>query len=468
MKRTGRSEAAAKLLDSVRDRAEDQEASDHIALMIAITTGIGARRPRQALDALDSYLALHEPAAELLAVRVALLLRERRIAEALESAQRLSRPRGPGFAPVFAGIHEVLVLGALGRADEALAVIEQLRNPAAQTLGAIPEGLLTLEWLSGWVPAVVELDTDAGAALAEHQYDLTVESGMHAARTQFAHLLAVCRIAQGDPRTAVQLLREAESFPGIWRDSWLPTILASQVEALALSGDVAGAARVLARLRSISVTALHTTAIDLAAAQLAASRGDSATAIATARAAALRCDRDGAVVETFDALYAALRHGDESAAAELLACDLPPGRTRDLQRAHAAAVEEGAPAALDGVAAGFWAAGARLFAISAATSALLRHSDDDGPARAAAAERLTTWSLQTPTLVIHGAKGLPAATLTAREREVVRRAAAGLSDRAIAVELGISVRTAQTHLGRAFGKLGVHRRAQLRVLLDAI
>ena len=44
-------------------------------------------------------------------------------------------------------------------------------------------------------------------------------------------------------------------------------------------------------------------------------------------------------------------------------------------------------------------------------------------------------------------------------------AASGASDRAIATELGITLRTAQTHLGRAFTKLGVHRRADLRDLV---
>ena len=56
--------------------------------------------------------------------------------------------------------------------------------------------------------------------------------------------------------------------------------------------------------------------------------------------------------------------------------------------------------------------------------------------------------------------------LTTREREVVGLAARGLPDRAVAEHLGISLRTAQTHLARAFTKLGVHRRSELAGLLD--
>jgi DNA-binding CsgD family transcriptional regulator len=50
--------------------------------------------------------------------------------------------------------------------------------------------------------------------------------------------------------------------------------------------------------------------------------------------------------------------------------------------------------------------------------------------------------------------------LTARELEVVRLVAAGLSNRAIAERLVISEKTAGRHLSNIFCKLGVHNRAQ--------
>ena len=48
--------------------------------------------------------------------------------------------------------------------------------------------------------------------------------------------------------------------------------------------------------------------------------------------------------------------------------------------------------------------------------------------------------------------------LTEREREVLAIAAEGLTAREISVRLGVSVRTVTTHLGRIYGKLGVHGR----------
>jgi DNA-binding NarL/FixJ family response regulator len=58
------------------------------------------------------------------------------------------------------------------------------------------------------------------------------------------------------------------------------------------------------------------------------------------------------------------------------------------------------------------------------------------------------------------------ADLTATEWEVVRLAAAGLSNPEIATRLFLSPRTVASHLYRSFPKLGVTARAQLRDLLE--
>jgi len=60
--------------------------------------------------------------------------------------------------------------------------------------------------------------------------------------------------------------------------------------------------------------------------------------------------------------------------------------------------------------------------------------------------------------------GARLATLTAREREVVRLVATGLSNEDIARELVISPLTAKTHITRAITKLGVRDRVQLVIL----
>ncbi|MBB5158972.1 helix-turn-helix transcriptional regulator [Saccharopolyspora phatthalungensis] len=57
--------------------------------------------------------------------------------------------------------------------------------------------------------------------------------------------------------------------------------------------------------------------------------------------------------------------------------------------------------------------------------------------------------------------------LTAREREVAEYAAADLTSREIAELLVVSVRTVENHLQRAYGKLGITRRADLAAALAA-
>jgi DNA-binding CsgD family transcriptional regulator len=51
--------------------------------------------------------------------------------------------------------------------------------------------------------------------------------------------------------------------------------------------------------------------------------------------------------------------------------------------------------------------------------------------------------------------------LTPREREVARCAGSGMSNREIAVQLGISAATVDVHLNHIFQKLGIRRRAEL-------
>jgi DNA-binding CsgD family transcriptional regulator/tetratricopeptide (TPR) repeat protein len=57
--------------------------------------------------------------------------------------------------------------------------------------------------------------------------------------------------------------------------------------------------------------------------------------------------------------------------------------------------------------------------------------------------------------------------LTAQELVVARRAAAGLSNRELAAELVVSVKTVEYHLRNAFAKLGVTSRRQLAARLDS-
>ena len=80
------------------------------------------------------------------------------------------------------------------------------------------------------------------------------------------------------------------------------------------------------------------------------------------------------------------------------------------------------------------------------------------PARAA--------DLATPGLIaVHALSSAAFMPLTPREHDVARRAAAGISNRQIADDLGIAERTVDNHLARCYDKLHVHTRSALRTAL---
>jgi DNA-binding CsgD family transcriptional regulator len=100
--------------------------------------------------------------------------------------------------------------------------------------------------------------------------------------------------------------------------------------------------------------------------------------------------------------------------------------------------------------------------IAAMAGRLYRRSGDH-PAAARAVELSAQLAAQcegvhSPALVNQDE---PGQTLTPREREIVQLAAAGRSNRDIADELVLSVRTVEGHLARAYPKLGVERRDDL-------
>jgi DNA-binding CsgD family transcriptional regulator len=79
------------------------------------------------------------------------------------------------------------------------------------------------------------------------------------------------------------------------------------------------------------------------------------------------------------------------------------------------------------------------------------------------ADELATHCRAASTPGLHRSDGLH--ELTGREREVSMLAARGLRSKEIAADLGVSVRTVDNLLQRAYRKLGVSSRADLRTVL---
>jgi DNA-binding NarL/FixJ family response regulator len=157
----------------------------------------------------------------------------------------------------------------------------------------------------------------------------------------------------------------------------------------------------------------------------------------------------------------AARFGDaREAAAALpglgLALDTP------LQQVRAADITARAtrdPEVLVGAAQASLAAGFNRHAIELAE--LARAADEHGRHERAGAAVLRQ-ARERLGAVQASAAALAPSPLTARETEVTQLAGRGLSDREIADELVLSIRTVQSHLASAYRKLGIGSRSELR------
>jgi DNA-binding CsgD family transcriptional regulator len=256
----------------------------------------------------------------------------------------------------------------------------------------------------------------------------------------------------------------ASGRDGAWRLPGGPC-LGEVAHAAGLLGDAATARRALAEAEAEDRRPPAQTAVELAAPWVEAAAGDQAAAVRRALAAADRTD-DAEVV--LFSLHSVVRLG----AAEAVAGRLRPlagGTLASLFARHAEACAGDDGAALHTVAREFEVLGLTLYAAEAQAQAAraYRRAGEHRQAKAAAA---TGWTLsrrcegaRTPALA-----ELTAPELTLRQLEIARLAAAGLSNRAIAERLTVSIRTVANHLCGAYERLGVNDRAGLARLLAGL
>ncbi|WP_280888846.1 LuxR C-terminal-related transcriptional regulator [Streptomyces sp. LBL] len=157
------------------------------------------------------------------------------------------------------------------------------------------------------------------------------------------------------------------------------------------------------------------------------------------------------------ASYDVARLGNPNAVRHRLAAltDLVPGPVVPTMAGAAAALARSDPAALDVATAKFTELGMDLLAAETATAAAaLRHTST--PPSAIACPTTTTPLLQLTA---------PLVELTSRERDVALLAANGFTSPAIGHRLGLSARTVDNSLGRAYQKLGVTSRRNLAPLV---
>ncbi len=268
-------------------------------------------------------------------------------------------------------------------------------------------------------------------------------------------LVGLRRHFLGDLVGAAGPLREAyvqqQAGTGLFRSE----ATAELVIVLAELGQLAEAEAIL-RDHPPDAVAIIPGLLDWARAAVEAASGHADRATASAIAAARRAAGNGSATMAMNFLCDAARYGDARAAAAVLPTLGLPLDT-DLQRVRAADILARAqrhPGPL--IAAARVQLDAGFYRHACELAELARAADEPGIHARAIAGVVREVRSRLGELVT-----TEPGRLTQREHEVTRLAGRGLSDREIAAELVVSIRTVQSHLAAAYRKLGINSRTEL-------
>lgn len=402
------------------------------------------------------------------AYRGLILLFDSRCEESLRLSESvLAQPDAEPQAVVWAAVGASASAGVLGDHDRAHA--NYLRGLAVATEHAdeLPWGRLQV--CCAYCMALLAAGRiDEAWALTEREYRAAVYAGTREPLGTWAGFHGVVAKARGDLGFAAEVLHESLVLLASYDTFRLAApCLAELAGVRALGGDGRRSARLLDSAnrpqRMPSRLFLPWMALDRAWTKAAA--GDTTSAAAAARHAAILARYSGQPTIEAWALYDAARLGDARAVhARLteLAGAIPGPAVAAFARA-ASALAGGDPEQLERASAAFHKLGLLVHAAETAASAGAFYRRTGRQTRAnVILERATELAGQcpqarTPLLDITNLRG----TLTRREREIVALALAGRSSKQIAEQLSLSVRTVDNYLGRVYAKLGIRGRAEL-------
>jgi DNA-binding CsgD family transcriptional regulator len=269
---------------------------------------------------------------------------------------------------------------------------------------------------------------------------------------------------------ACQLLEQAaEGLSLTHASGWGYRYQISYVHALALRGSVREAAAALAALDKVQrVFRALDFERSLAQAWVAAGQGAVSEAIAFVSSAAERAAAKGQFAGEVLCLQTAAQFGDRTKASRLRELEsIVEGPRVGVAARFAEALRDGDGAELSAVSEEFEQIGDLIAAIDAAAQAALAYRRKDlrgsalGCSTRAAALAEQCGGASTPGLH-QASEPLP---FTEREEEIVMLIGQGLSNRAVADRLTLSVRTVESHIYRAMLKTGTTRRDELAALL---
>ncbi|MGH7685368.1 MAG: LuxR C-terminal-related transcriptional regulator [Candidatus Dormibacteria bacterium] len=363
-------------------------------------------------------------------------------------------------------------LPSAGRSNQALELLAEGRRDLDQRVATVPFGefqLETLEWDALWFAGRL----DEAEALAWAVYRKAVAARALHSKGVACFYLGLCSRARGRVRTAVAQLDEALALTERYRPLMVRAVLAALSQSAAIAGDADRANEALDRARVLPglPTPLESPRIELSHAWLDALAGSLTAARARGLVAADLAASHGLLAIEALALHDVARFGDATQVATRLQLlgERTEGELVSTWSSHVAAASTCDPVALDATATRYERMGYLLLAAEASVQAasayranrrpaLFRASRDRAFRLASACEGAVTPALR---ILSDDDTYDVRVELTPREREVGHLASTGLTNREIAALLGVSSRTVDNLLHRAFEKLEVRSRAQL-------
>lgn len=459
------------------DALADAAPADRIAVEIHRASSLywGYGRDAEAIDTLRRAAALapEEPVAGEAAGQCAFVLTNAgRPCEAIDMARAiLDRPGSSGRARVYSFSALTIALAITGRFDAALAEAQrgfplavQMREEMPITGGGIVLGSCVAWFLGGRFAA---LEQTVGAL-----YQRSAEIG-DPFLGLWAHMRARNELMRGRLAEAERFAAEAVALLRLHDGALaLPWALAVLAQVAAQRGDAERAREVVRELdRQPRHMAICDADLEIARAWSEAASGDLVAARRRTAAIARAQCAAGSHGLASCAIHELARLGAASEAVSLVA-EVEDRVDGPLVRAWSQQIR--ALAASDAMA--LEAAGGELAALDclldAAETFASAAAIHGGAGRRDAASRAAARALElaaacggprTPALA--AVQTDPIVSLTPREREVARLAANGVTRRAIAADLGLSLRTVSNHLNHVYAKLGVADRASLAALL---
>ncbi len=453
-------EAERWLAEVYRDLTDPTQRTN-VAALRAVNLFWGFREPQKALDVIAEAKATLpvDTSSDLLAAEALVVVFDGRTDEAVEMVARLLRhpPHDPLLATAIAPLRPQLLLFT-GRPAQA---IVELTADQAGLPGAWPT-MRAMTHACHVQALIMTGEVRQAAEAVQRYYRDAVEHGSPAAVGILALAGGICAYYQGRTEQAAQWLREARALTDDHpRFRFREMTLAIGAGVAAQLGLVDEARELLGRLAQADNAP---SAADYGAFGEVWSlviSGDRSGASAVLRRRAAEAAAIGNPLMATEFLHVDMRLNPSAATAARLQqiAAGTDGELYTLLAGHATALARRDVREMNRVSAAFEELGYRGFALEAAATGAMFGGGRETNALARRTQRLLgehqgTWPEWLPE-----PKSPP--VLTRREQQVSELAANGMDTVAIARALTVSTRTVENHLQRAYGKLGIHGRAEL-------